>query len=71
MGSLLASSEDQDEEECLQLCRDSPSCLWYTYSEVDRVCLLFEDCPLIDYDNCKTCLSGQRQCGNRKGEQAV
>ncbi len=69
-GANLGSEDLQTEAECLQQCKDLQECQWFTYDQIDGVCYLFSDCGDLDTagDCAGACWSGQKPCGERKGE---
>jgi hypothetical protein len=48
-------------EDCLQLCKSTPGCAWFTFYQNHYQCFLFESCSTI-VSTCETCVSGQRAC---------
>jgi hypothetical protein len=50
-------------EYCIKLCKTTPSCKWFTFNKELSLCSLFESCLHMD-SSCKTCISGERSCGD-------
>ena len=51
-----------DEFACLDLCKANQECLWFTYSTLTNLCLLFKDCLVLDEETCPECLTGEQDC---------
>ena len=51
-----------DEFACLDLCKENLECKWFTFFTLTNLCLLFEDCQVLDEEICPECLSGQHFC---------
>ena len=50
-------------EECLDRCKDSASCLYFTHYRVGFVCLLLSECNGgLSTANCDDCVSGDVTC---------
>lgn len=50
-------------EECLDWCKHTESCLYFTHYQVDFVCLLLSECSGgLSTANCKDCVSGDVKC---------
>ena len=47
-GSFVGFDYFQSEEECIDLCRLSPDCGWWSYASGNGYCVLTEDCPTVD-----------------------
>ncbi len=66
-GNLISRAVVTNEEECHESCRNQSGCTWFTYDEADLECVLLANCLEVDYEDCVTCLSSQKSCGERKG----
>ena len=51
-----------DINNCLQLCKDTSDCAWFTFVPYAMFCELFTECVDLAVDNCANCISGQKQC---------
>ena len=51
-----------DKLECLDLCRQSLGCSWFTFSARTCSCTLFKDCNILDLESCPECLTGHDNC---------
>ncbi len=49
-------------EECSGLCLCDSECNFWVFDSEDSICVLTEDCHIID-TGCDTCVSGGRGCG--------
>ena len=70
--NLLDVTHATSAERCLQDCKTTDGCQWFTYKEHDgSVCELFESCEYFSNDDCDNCISGQVSCSesecNSKG----
>lgn len=54
-------SYTSDEFACLDLCSANSECRWFTFYSPTNLCLLFEDCQVLD-EECQECLTGQPDC---------
>ncbi len=55
--SIGALAGVTDPYECLQLCKDTSDCAWFTSSPETEICMLLATCTL-DTDSCPDCVSG-------------
>ena len=63
-GNMLFLTEAEDQEECLQDCKDNLGCRWFTFHSFKSpksMCILYYDCATLD-ETCDTCISGERRC---------
>ncbi len=66
-GVTLSSTTAATESDCLDLCKaHDDGCAWFTFHQSDSLCVLLEDCPVLDAA-CTDCWSGQVQCAERAG----
>merc|ERR1712241_1438681 len=49
-------------EDCINICKDTVNCKWYTYEKQNDHCMLFKDCDSLI--SCDTCATGQKYCSN-------
>jgi len=49
-------------EDCINICKDTVDCEWYTYDKKNDHCLLFKDCNSLI--SCDTCATGKKYCSN-------
>jgi hypothetical protein len=63
-GAVVGEYLVQSAEKCLEKCKDSVECKWYTYLKADRLCFLEKDCRVEDrFDvGVGTCNSGEKTC---------
>ncbi len=66
-GGTVSVEVVEREGDCLERCKVVDGCDWFTFDDSDGACILLTACTQIDSDECDTCWSGQRQCGERKG----
>ena len=59
-GFLVDSKKIAHLEECINYCKDSVGCEWYTYDKKDDNCVLYEDCHTSS--SCDTCATGPKDC---------
>jgi hypothetical protein len=65
-GNLLETEPMSTKEECLQLCKSTKGCNWFTFNNLSDAnsasyCILLHDCPRLD-ETCSSCISGERRC---------
>ena len=51
-----------NEKACFDYCQSRTECKWFTFSLEKRFCQLFENCLLLDLENCPNCRSGPKNC---------
>ena len=51
-----------DEAGCIDACRGTPSCNWWSFDEPARFCLLSETCDSIETCNDGGCSFGEKNC---------
>merc|ERR1712010_83220 len=49
-------------EDCINICKDTVDCEYYTYEKKDDHCMLFKDCNSTI--SCDTCATGKKYCSN-------
>lgn len=54
------ASNVQSAVECLNLCKMTDNCAWWTYDSSDQRCLMTQNC--IHIDPCQSCFTGQKDC---------
>jgi len=59
-GFLVDSKKIAHLEECINYCKESVGCEWYTYDKKDDNCVLYEDC--FTSSRCDTCATGPKSC---------
>jgi len=47
-------------EDCISICKDRPSCKWYTLDKAIDRCVLYDNCTLAE--DCDTCATGPEYC---------
>ncbi len=60
-GTYLDELAVNEHSECYQACQQNIDCLWYTYDRAYDLCLLYQNCPILD-QRCETCISSQSLC---------
>ena len=61
-GNLLQTIPAATQEECLDQCKATQGCKWFTFGDDPApFCLLFHDCPILD-ETCSSCISGEGRC---------
>ena len=61
-GNLIQTKPVETQEECLDQCKSTKGCKWFTFSnDPEPFCLLFRDCPNLD-ETCSGCISGEQRC---------
>ena len=51
-----------DVNNCLQLCKNTSDCAWFTFVSYANFCELFSECNELAVDNCADCISGEKEC---------
>ena len=64
--NLVSVESTQSAEMCLDLCKNTDNCQWFTYIAYASLCELLQDCPQLDESNCAECVSGEVACGAPK-----
>ncbi len=52
----------EDERECLDSCKDTIECAWYTFDSDDNICFMWKNCQNLTEANCPSCISGAVGC---------
>ena len=60
--NLVSVESTQSAEMCLDLCKNTDNCQWFTYIAYASLCELLQDCPQLDESNCAECVSGEVAC---------
>ena len=60
-GGLLNVTFNSNRNSCLQSCKQTDGCKWYTFDQSDDYCFLLETFDYLD-ETCTTCNSGQVNC---------
>ena len=60
-GAALNLIFNSNKQSCLQSCKQTDGCKWYTFDTSDSYCYLLGDFEYLDED-CTTCISGQVSC---------
>jgi hypothetical protein len=55
-------SIEDNVSDCLNYCKETGNCNYFTYSTEDDICFLMEDCDLISNGECSSCVSGDVTC---------
>ena len=56
----LSTNFTQTSEECLNKCKETPECNWFTFDERKHLCQLFVNCT--DLAGCDSCISANSEC---------
>jgi len=59
-GHLVDTFETGHLEDCINMCKDTAACEWYTYDKKDDHCILYKDCESLI--SCDTCATGKKYC---------
>ena len=51
-----------DLNNCLEMCKNTPECAWFTFVSYANFCELFTNCEELAIDNCADCISGEKDC---------
>ena len=62
-GNLLEHGTQASLRQCMDQCQSSTvdNCQWFSFNGQDRICLLFETCPVLD-EEAQDFVSGQKMC---------
>ncbi len=63
-GNMISTLPASTQGECLQLCKGTDLCRWFTFLEKNNAgasCILYEGCSNIDV-SCSSCISGESRC---------
>ena len=60
-GNLDTSFSVSHLEDCIHICKERPSCKWYTLDKAIDRCVLYENCTLHT-EVCDTCATGPEDC---------
>ena len=60
-GNLDTSFSASHLEDCIRICKERPSCKWYTLDKAIDSCVLYENCTLHT-EVCDTCATGPEDC---------
>jgi len=61
VGTIDHFEKTESKEDCLNLCKTTLGCRWFTFWEPSSPCFLFKNCPTFD-DSCDNCVSGESRC---------
>ena len=53
---------EQTYDECLDFCKSTANCNYFTMNQDTLVCLAFDSCPILDANICLDCHSGEKSC---------
>ena len=60
-GNTLGYYLNKTIDECQLTCQSNDGCLWYSFSKQQRLCIIFESCPLLN-ENASDFVTNQVQC---------
>ena len=60
-GQFVDILENTDSETCGKSCFSNPKCNWYSYKPSSELCLLFENCPALNFGK-SDYFSSQKEC---------
>ena len=60
--NLIKAEISATVELCLDVCKNTENCGWFTYVTYAGLCEIFENCGLLDPANCADCISGEVNC---------
>ena len=58
----VAATDTDDIQGCLDFCRDSPGCNFFTHYNVSSGCFAFQNCVEFTAADCADCVSGDQSC---------
>ena len=61
LGGGLIVLKFEDYKDCLNDCKNTTNCAWFTYHEEGNFCFLFDGCKSFS-TNCSKCFSGEVSC---------
>ena len=59
---LVTALPAVDLNNCLEMCKNTPECAWFTFVSYANFCELFTNCEELAIDNCADCISGEKDC---------
>ena len=59
---LVTALPAVDLNNCLEMCKNTPECAWFTFVSYANFCELFSNCEELAIDNCADCISGEKDC---------
>ena len=65
LGSFVHYSHEETKDTCIQHCKNSQDCDWYSYNSQDKICLQFNACPTIN-DKFEDYVSGTTKTCNQR-----
>ena len=61
-GNLILTKPLETQEECLELCKSTKGCKWFTFlNPPEQLCILLQDCTSLD-ETASNCISGEQRC---------
>jgi len=58
----IGVSEESTPESCLNTCKSTANCEFFTHYQDDNICLLLLDCVNLSDSDCTDCISGDVTC---------
>jgi len=68
---LLLEIDVPTKEDCLQLCTNETKCHWVTFHQPEAICMLLEECTILDDIDEQYFVSAERRCKITKGDKKV
>ena len=66
-GNLILTKPLETQEECLDLCKTTEGCKWFTFvNQTEQFCILLHDCTSLD-ESASDCVSGEERCQSEEG----
>ena len=66
LGNLIEHADVEGEVECLDTCKATEGCEWFTFLGDPGICLLYETCDVLE-QGCQNCVSGENDCSGSGG----
>jgi len=60
--TILGFKKVQDDQACLDYCKNMQGCNWHTFYPSKKVCIALDGCEEISTETCHDCLSRDRNC---------
>ena len=62
IGGTVALELFDNENECINACKEESLCNYWVYKSSTGQCIMYEDCSQIDVDECSSCVYGEKLC---------
>ena len=61
-GFFLGSEVQETYRDCLNDCKTTENCNWFTHFASAKQCKYYRDCPTLDTTECSDCYTGEATC---------